>query len=430
MEGLRSREDRKKPACHDTSLAWPLNLLEENGGKLEAIVKLRMYPAGNGDAFLISASGSNVLIDAGYAQTFDDHIARDLLDLGSRGEQLDLVIASHIDADHISGLIRFLSLNGSSSAPRIAPIRDIWHNSLRSLSAENLTKISTSDRDILNAICRRGHPTPVRESGADFGEISARQGSSLASLIHEGGYQWNLNDGTASIAIDCTSVHSLPGGSVRVVGPTQERLDGFLKWWKKRLRQMGYSGAVGPGEVIDDAFELFCEHVPETTPPSSVSLSAGGHKLLDEVYEADPSTTNGSSITAIVELGGTRVLMLADAWAEDVVNALRVLESQGCSMMFDAVKLSHHGSLRNTSPELLELIDAPLYLVSTNGVGHGHPDFEVLAAIVDRPADFSRTILLNYATPASSLLRRHRSRSNAPFSVHENATDWITIGKS
>ncbi len=393
-------------------------------------MKLRMYPAGNGDAFLISASGSNVLIDAGYAQTFDDHIARDLLDLVGRGEQLDLVIASHIDVDHISGLIRLLSLNGSSSTPRIVPIRNIWHNSLRSLSAENLTDISTTDRDILNAICRRGHPASVNYSGVGFGEISARQGSTLASLIHEGGYQWNLNDGTASIAIDRTSLHSLPGGSVRVVGPAQERLDGFLKWWKKRLRQMGYAGPVETGEVIDDAFELFCEHVPETASPSPAPLSAGGYRLLAEAHKADSSTTNGSSIAAIVELGGVRVLMLADAWAEDIVNELRRLQSQGYSMMFDAVKVSHHGSLRNTSPALLELIDAPIYLVSTNGTGHGHPDFEVLAAIVDRPADFSRTILLNYATPASTLLRRHRSRSSTPFSVHENATEWITIGKS
>lgn len=391
-------------------------------------MKLRMYPAGNGDAFLISASGSNVLIDAGYAQTFDDQIASDLLELANRGEHLDLVIASHIDADHISGLIRFLSLNGSSSAPKIAPVRDIWHNSLRSLSTETVTNISAPDRDVLTAICRRGHPTPVKDSGAAFGEISARQGSSLASLIYKGAYRWNLSDGSERIAIDRLSVHNLPGGCVRLVGPTQDRLDGFLKWWKKRLRQMGYSGAVGPGELIDDAFELFCEHAQEIASPTSSLLSAGGNKLLEEVYEVDPSTTNGSSISAIVELGGIRVLMLADAWAEDVVKALQALKSAGISMIFDAVKVSHHGSFRNTSPELLELIDAPIYLVSTNGMGHGHPDFEVLAAIVDRPAEFSRSIFLNYATSASNLLRRHRSQSNTPFSVYENATDWISIG--
>lgn len=393
------------------------------------MLKIRMYPAGNGDAFLISAAGSNVLVDAGYAKTFDDYISRDLLDLSRRGERLDLVIASHIDADHISGLIRFFSLNGSFALPHLVPIGDVWHNSLRSLSARNWAEISPSDRDILNAIRQRGHRHPVTQLGADAAEISARQGSSLASLIHKGGYKWNLEDGTASITMDRTMLH-LPGGTVRVIGPRQERLDGLLRWWKRRLRQMGYTGSAGSGEVIGDAFEFMCEHAPESKVSDPVPLSAGGRKLLNEVYETDTSITNGSSIAAIVELGGARVLMLADAWAEDMVYALRTLQSQGCSMLFDAIKVSHHGSLRNTSPELLELIDAPIYMVSSNGTGHGHPDIEVLAAIVDRAAGFSRTLYLNYATPASKLLREHQSQSKTPFTVHENVTDWITIGRT
>lgn len=389
-----------------------------------------MYPAGNGDAFLISAAGSNVLVDGGYAQTFDDHISRDLRDLSRRGERLDLLIASHIDADHISGLIRFLSVNGSSAAPQLVPIGDIWHNSLRSLTARNDAEINTSDRGILNAIRQRGHPAPAAHPGAGAAEISARQGSSLASLIRESGYQWNLGDGTASIALERTKVLHLPGGTVRVIGPRQERLDGLLKWWKGRLRQMGYTGPAGPGEVIDDAFEFMCEHASETTASGPAPLSAGGRKLLEDIYEPDASITNGSSIATIAELGGARVLMLADAWAEDIVHALQTLQSQGCSMMFDAIKVSHHGSLRNTSPELLQLIDAPTYMLSSNGVGHGHPDFEVLAAIVDRAAAFSRTLYLNYATPASNLLQGHRSRSGTPFIVHENATGWIAIGRA
>src|SRR5207253_8361288 len=115
--------------------------------------------------------------------------------------------------------------------------------------------------------------------------------------------------------------------------------------------------------------------------------------------------------------------------AEDVLEALRALQRQGCSMTFDAIKVSHHGSLRNTSPELLQLVDAPTYMVSSDGTGHSHPDFEVLAAIVDRPAADSRSIYLNYATPSSNLLRGHCSRSGTPFAVHENATNWIAVGK-
>lgn len=390
-------------------------------------MKIRMYPASNGDAFLISAAGSNVLVDGGYAQTFDDHIARDLRDLSRRGERLDLLIASHIDADHISGLIRFLSVNGASAAPQIVSIGDIWHNSLRSLTARNDAEIEPSNREILEAIRQRGHPAPSAQGASGATEISARQGSSLASLIHSNGYQWNLGDGAASIALNHAQLHPLPGGNIRVIGPTQERLDGLLKWWKGRLRQMGYTGPTGAGEVIDDAFEFMCEHAHDSAAPQPVPLSASARRLLDEVYEADASATNGSSIAMIIELGGARILMLADAWAEDIVQALRTLQSQGCSMVFDAIKVSHHGSLRNTSPELLRLVDAPTYLVSSNGMAHGHPDIEVLAAIVDRPASFSRTLYLNYATPASNLIRNHRSRSGTAFTVHEKATDWIEI---
>ncbi|WP_215398797.1 AVAST type 1 anti-phage system MBL fold metallo-hydrolase Avs1a [Rheinheimera oceanensis] len=394
------------------------------------MMKIKMYPACNGDAFLIKAARSNILVDAGYAQTFDNYISTDLLDLSYKGEKLDLVIVSHIDADHISGIIKFLSINGTSAVPKLISIGDVWHNSLRSLSSAERSEINASDRAILKAICQRGHPIPNMLPKPGATEISARQGSSLASLIHQGGYKWNCGDGTSRIKQDFTKVHHFSGGSVRVIGPRQERLDGLLKWWKRRLLQIGYNGPTGPGEIIDDAFEFICEHAAEATVLSPTPLSAGGRKLLEDVYEPDVSITNGSSITVIVELDGVRVLMLADAWAEDVIDALRVLQSQGDSMMFDAIKISHHGSLRNTSPELLKLIDAPVYMVSSNGTGHGHPNVEVLTAIVDRPAAFSRTVYLNYSTDASSILLKHQSRSKTPFTVHENMTDWIPIGRT
>ena len=38
---------------------------------------------------------------------------------------------------------------------------------------------------------------------------------------------------------------------MRVIGPRQERLDALLKWWKGRLRQMGYTGPAGAGDVIE-----------------------------------------------------------------------------------------------------------------------------------------------------------------------------------
>lgn len=41
-------------------------------------MRIKMYPAENGDAFLISSDKTNILIDAGYARTFNSHIQQDL----------------------------------------------------------------------------------------------------------------------------------------------------------------------------------------------------------------------------------------------------------------------------------------------------------------------------------------------------------------
>jgi hypothetical protein len=38
--------------------------------------------------------------------------------------------------------------------------------------------------------------------------------------------------------------------------------------------------------------------------------------------------------------------------------------------VFDVIKVSHHGSIHNTSVNLLSLIDAPVFLVSSNGSAH------------------------------------------------------------
>lgn len=121
--------------------------------------------------------------------------------------------------------------------------------------------------------------------------------------------------------------------------------------------------------------------------------------------------------------------MLADAWAEEVLKELLKMKSQGESMMFDAIKISHHGSNYNTSPELLSTVDAPMYFISSNGSKHNHPDIELLRAIVDREASFTRTLYFNYSTPESREIKDFQTTTGATFIVEEDATNWIEITK-
>lgn len=397
---------------------------------------LKMYPAKSGDAFLIRENASKptaILIDGGYASTFQECIFPDLTNLARLGYSLDLVVATHIDADHIAGLLAFFKINGNSEAPKIIQVKDVWHNSLRTLAVTTAadSNMTPDDEDLLVEIRRRGYPIPA-ESMVDPVEISARQGSSLAALLLGGGYRWNTGDGTRSINSTDTRLFELrPGVRLRVICPPVARLEQLHRCWIAEMRRMGFAGKIGTNDSFDDAFEFLCafEDLRTGVSAAPTALSTLANRCLNEAYLADDSVTNGSSISIIIEIGASRLLFLGDSWAEDIEAALRELPNVAFPMTFDGIKISHHGSLRNTSPALLELVDSPLFFISSNGERHCHPDFEVLKAIVDRPSDFRRHLHFNYTTPASQQMRRYTARSGAAaFAICEGTTDWIEIG--
>lgn len=373
-----------------------------------------------------------ILIDGGYRATFHTYISPDLTHLAQLGFSLDLVVATHIDADHVAGLLELFKLNGNSRSPKIIQVEDVWHNSLRSFGFNTEVDGNTNpdDEDLLVEIRRRGYPMPA-ESEAEPAEISARQGSSLAALLLGGDYRWNTGDGTQSINSTGTSLFELrPDVRLQVIGPPVARLEELRCRWSTELRRMGFAGKIGTNDAFDDAFEFLCafEGLRAAVEAQPTAISASTDRCLDEAYLADNSVTNGSSIALIVELGVSRLLFLGDSWAEDIETELRALPNAAFPMVFDAIKISHHGSLHNTSPALLELIDSPIFLISSSGERHNHPDLEVLKAIVDRPSNFQRHLYFNYTTPASQQMHHHTAKSGAAFAIYEGATDWIEIG--
>ena len=61
----------------------------------------------------------------------------------------------------------------------------------------------------------------------------------------------------------------------------------------------------------------------------------------------------------------------------------------------DLYKVSHHGSQNNVSSELVQLLDCPRYLVSTNGDHFYHPDRQAIARILKYGGE-RKTIYFNY----------------------------------
>lgn len=390
-----------------------------------------MYPAKNGDAFLLKSSQAErcaILIDGGFCETYRAFIKPDIEAIAATGFRIDLVIASHIDADHVGGLLEFFKNNGHSSTPELIEVGVVWHNSVRSISAK-VDAIAKYDLPIVQSIAQRGYPSS--EDDLSIREISATQGSSLAALLLAGQYKWNEGSGQTCIETRASlRIRKIGAAHVEVLGPSRKRLLDLEAWWKSELRRRGFASEIGAGDYFDDAFEFLVarsELLKKMTPAIKEISRKTPSILLSEAYAQDESVTNASSISVEISLEGKKFLFLGDCLAEDLVDVLRTRAIPGERLWFDAIKISHHGSVHNTSPDLLSLIDSDTYLISSNGDKHGHPDFPVLKAIVDRPSTFLRSLHFNYSTPASRQLKTYVSESGSAFSIHENSTSWLTF---
>ncbi|CCG86504.1 AVAST type 1 anti-phage system MBL fold metallo-hydrolase Avs1a [Erwinia piriflorinigrans] len=386
------------------------------------MVAIKMYPAKDGDAFLIicDEEKSAFLIDGGYAETFRQHILPDLRELSFNGYRLRLVMATHIDSDHIGGLVDFFLVNGHAAEPAVITVDRVWHNSLRAMTRPENNAQKVDSREITDFLRRRYH---VEADKAKPHEISARQGSSLAASLLAGDYHWNEGKGYQCICTGTSIPNLMCDNSLTILSPSKERISALCLWWRRQLASLGFSGRSSSSEAFDDAFEFFCKREASQVPlPHVINART---PLLERDYARDTSPTNGSSIAFSLVLNKKRILMLGDAWAEEVVTSLG---ASGASHHFDIIKISHHGSIRNTSPNLLKIIDAPVYLISTDGKKHArHPNLAVLKAIVDRPAAFTRTLYFNYANSASAFMKNYLSASGAQFRIIEGSTDWITL---
>ena len=70
-------------------------------------MKLNVFQSGSGDCLLLSSDdGHHILVDGGFNKNYTENV-RDNLQ-GITGGSLDLVCVSHIDSDHISGILKML----------------------------------------------------------------------------------------------------------------------------------------------------------------------------------------------------------------------------------------------------------------------------------------------------------------------------------
>ncbi len=328
------------------------------------MLRLHMLPAGHGDCLWLDyGSGDrprSVLIDGGVKRTYAEQL-KPRLEARPEPVPFELLVLTHIDGDHIQGALELIA---DASAP--ATIQDVWFNGW--------------------------HHLPE-----DF--LSPREAIEFTGHIRERELSWNQGFGAEAIMVDPAAAlptAELAGGlRLTVLSPTHDQLVRLKRVWDRELKRSGLFEAWQREFLAGDE---------EGDPSDSMNIEA----LAASPFKKDGSIPNGASIALLADWNDRRVLLAGDAHAPVLEESLRRLtRATGDERVrLDAFKLSHHGSARNLSVELLELIDCRDYLFSSNGDRHHHPDRKTVARILKhgRPSSGDNVrLLFNYRSPDNEI---------------------------
>ena len=339
--------------------------------------RIEMLPAAHGDCLWLEyGSGREIhriLIDGGPAHAYPALRER-ILHLPADERHFALLVITHIDADHIEGIIRLL-LDAEALDCRFDRI---WFNG----------------RDQINAV-----PDPAGEA------LGGVQGEILGMLIAD--YEqrtntkvWNLGFDQALAAIDrkkpALPVVELPGACrLTLLSPDHERLLDLKDNWAKELKTarvksgdiaqlrelLAGSRSLRPlGDVLgsEDSLDLDAPaRAAEDVELADVLGGSTGEPGGDAPFGGDTSRANGSSIALLLEYPAAkpevRLLLTGDAWASVLEASLDRLLAPGARLAVDGFKVAHHGSVANISESLLGRLRCSNYLISTNGAIFKHP---------------------------------------------------------
>jgi hypothetical protein len=180
----------------------------------------------------------------------------------------------------------------------------------------------------------------------------------------------------------------MPGGlTLRLLSPDRAALEALIPDWDKECRAAGLVKGVGGWR--------------KKPPPGIENFGPIDVEVLAATpFTPDTSKPNITSIAVVAEFNGRRVLLGADGDANRLARSLRPLaDAEGGRYALTALKLPHHGSMYNLSPELLDLVDCRRFLVSTNGSYFDHPQPETIARILKTGP--GAELVFNYRSPES-----------------------------
>jgi len=361
-------------------------------------VKLTVFQSDMGDCLLLTgAGGERVLVDGGMAASYTTHVAPALGALAAQGKAFDLVYVSHIDRDHISGVLQlmddlvawrvhdFQAANGNPGhkapkATRPPDVKAIWNNAFHDQVGKNAGKIesmlaasaavlSGTEDDALKDVAQRHQD--LANSIPEALQLSRRIGSGQLGIPLNAPFGNRL----AMVRDDATGV-AVGGVQLFVLAPFEPDLKKLRTAWNKWLADNEEEVQAIRRRARDDEDMLGNEVVRLLARLTAEAKVLGNRKKV--------TAPNLASLMLLAEENGRIALLTGDGHRDDIIKGLAHhsrLDAQG-RLHVNVLKVQHHGSEHNIDDAFCRAVTADHYVFCGNGA-HENPDLDVVKTLVN-----------------------------------------------
>jgi beta-lactamase superfamily II metal-dependent hydrolase len=351
-----------------------------------AATRLRVFRSDKGDCtLLLGSGGGKILCDGGMKESFVAHVAPELAKL----DELDLVYVSHVDDDHISGVLQLLDnamawkvfdfhqKNGGGvkepKVPKAPKVKRIWHNAFHDQIGKNAgaaedmlaamvpVLASVDDHDFAHSAAEN---FAIISSNKQAIQVSQRVGAKqLGIALNEGDKLMMIRKGQRSFQFGSLTLN--------VIAPFKRDIEIFRDQWNDWLRDNGETIKTlrAKAKVAEDSIGNDLDRV--LTP-----LALEVKELGDRSKVTPP---NLASIMLYITDNDRTILMTGDGHGEDIIKGLEFIEVLPVDGMLhvDLLKVQHHGSEHNMPKDFPQRITADHYVFCGNGFS-GNPEPVVL----------------------------------------------------
>lgn len=371
-------------------------------------MKLTVFQSDKGDCLLLEGdAGGRMLADGGMRDSYTEHVAPALGRLRAKGESIDVAYVSHIDQDHISGVLQMMDdevewrihdyqvkhgnpKHKPPASPRPPKVKHIWHNAFHEQLSKNVGEVG----DMLAAsaaILSGSEVTEVKELASRQADLvtSISEAIQLSRRVSPEQLGIKLNHPAAGKLIMVRDKPGPPiklgGMRIHVIGPFDADLKELRKEWNEWLRKNKSRVTKIQTRAAKDAEMFAVREIGDLIVPKLQQAQELEKDLLLEKKlgaRKKVTTPNLASLMLYVEEGGKTLLLTGDGHSEDILKGLAhvgKLDAAG-GIHVNVLKVQHHGAEFNLDLAFCRKVTADHYVFCGNGE-HANPDLDVLTAI-------------------------------------------------